>query len=756
MANGGTIAVDYSYLWDDPSAQNTASATNLAAGSYSVTVTDDNGCNTNDNVTISEPDQLFAIPLLVNHVSCNGLSDGSATSIGVGGTVAADYTYLWDDPTAQATATATNLAAGTYTITITDDNGCSADSTIDITQPNALTATHTIDAQVSCFGLSDGQATVTPSGGTNPYTYLWDDPAAQTTPTATGLAAGTYNCTITDNGAKSWNLNYNEDFNAAIGAEWDDNSTVSFRTETVLGEFNVNSTGHPTLSLNSLPTHDSIRVILDFYAFDTWNGNNTQWGPDIWTLAVDNDTLLHTTFSKDNNSSQSYPENYPATNPGTTGAVATNLESLNLNSTHNQANKTQKFFINKSAVHTANTASITFSDQLVQDIDNDSWGIDNIKVYLFGVNSLAPCQHVETVVITEPNELDASAVKNSDVTCFGGNEGSATGSATGGTVAADYQYSWNDPANQNTALATGLVAGTYQINITDDNGCEDSATVTINEPTEITTSAIVTNVSCNGAGDGSLDLTSIGGLGTFLFDWDNDGVGDNDDSEDQFSLNAGTYCVSIIDQNRPLCQLDTCFVITESAALNIAETISNVDCNGDSTGAINLVVTGGVVVADYNYSWVGINTGFTSSNGNISNLIADQYSIVVTDDDGCTDSTAFDVTENNALAITPSSTDASCGLNNGDASVVVTGGVVATGYVYSWEDNTGTVISTSSSITAVGSGTYQVFVNDDLNCTDSATIIINDLSASTLTTDSIKHESCAGDNDGLILSLIHI
>ena len=179
-------------------------------------------------------------------------------------------------------------------------------------------------------------------------------------------------------------------------------------------------------------------------------------------------------------------------------------------------------------------------------------------------------------------------------------------------------------------------------------------------------------------------------------------------------INAGTYCVSIIDQNQPLCQLDTCFIITESAALNIAETITNVDCNGDSTGAISLVVTGGVVAADYNYNWVGINTGFTSTNGNINNLIADQYSIVVTDDDGCEDSTAFDVTENNALTVTPSSTDAACGLNNGDASVVVAGGVVATDYVYSWEDNTGTVISTSSSISAVGSGTYQVFVNDDL------------------------------------------
>ena len=89
-------------------------------------------------------------PVRVNRWFCN--------CIRVGGTITADYGYLWNIPTV-ATATATNLASGTYTITITDDNGCSADSTIDIIQPNALTATHTIDAQVTCFGRSDGQAT---------------------------------------------------------------------------------------------------------------------------------------------------------------------------------------------------------------------------------------------------------------------------------------------------------------------------------------------------------------------------------------------------------------------------------------------------------------------------------------------------------------------------------------------------------------------------------------------------------------------
>ena len=642
VANGGTIVTDYSYLWDDPNAQNTASATNLAAGTYTVTVTDDNGCSTIDNVTISEPDALFAIPLLVNHVSCNGLTDGSATVLGVGGTITADYGYLWNDPTAQATATATNLTAGTYTITITDDNGCSADSTIDIIQPNALTATHTIDAQVTCFGRSDGQATVTPSGGTNPYTYLWDDPAAQTTATATGLSAGTYTCTVTDNGAKSWSLNYNEEFNGAIGAEWSNNTTYSFRGETISGRY-ANNDG-VTLNLTALPTHDSIRVVVDFYALNSLDGNNTTWGPDLWTLGIDNDTLLHTTFSTQNQD-QSYPDEYNPSavinNPGGSSSIASGTSP-----------RFTKFVLNQVGLHSSNTANINFSGFGLQGVNDESWGIDNVKIYLFGSSGLAACQHVETVIITEPNELDASAVKNSDVTCFGGNEGSATGSAIGGTVAADYQYSWNDPANQNTATATGLVAGSYQINITDDNGCEDSATVTINEPTEIITSAVMTNVSCSGAGDGSIDLTSSGGSGTFLFDWDNDGSGDNDDNEDLFSLSGGTYCVSIIDQSQPLCQLDTCFTITESSALSITETITNVDCNGDSTGSINLVVTGGVVATDYNYNWIGINSGFNANSGNINNLIADQYSIVVTDDDGCSDSTAFTVTENNDIIIT--------------------------------------------------------------------------------------------------------
>ncbi|MDY0104527.1 MAG: gliding motility-associated C-terminal domain-containing protein, partial [Lentimicrobium sp.] len=125
-------------------------------------------------------------------------NDGTATATVTDGT--APYTYLWDDPLAQTTPTATGLTQGTYTVTVTDDNGCTATESITLTDPGTpLAVIVTVDQHVSCFGGNDGEATATVTGGELPYTYLWNDPAAQTTPTATGLAAGPYTVTVTDN-----------------------------------------------------------------------------------------------------------------------------------------------------------------------------------------------------------------------------------------------------------------------------------------------------------------------------------------------------------------------------------------------------------------------------------------------------------------------------------------------------------------------------------------------------------------------------
>lgn len=186
---GGTPS--YTYSWA-PSGGNNATASNLAAGAYTCTITDGAGCMVQSTVTITEP-PLLTVTSTQTNVACNGGSNGTATVVPSGGVPG--YTYSWS-PTGGNNATASGLSAGPYTCTILDNNGCSIIKTINITQPAPINVT-TSQSNVSCNGGNNGSANVSPSGGTPNYTYFWA-PVGGTNATATGLSAGTYTCTIED------------------------------------------------------------------------------------------------------------------------------------------------------------------------------------------------------------------------------------------------------------------------------------------------------------------------------------------------------------------------------------------------------------------------------------------------------------------------------------------------------------------------------------------------------------------------------
>ena len=193
-ATGGTGPYTYNWTPGTPTGDGTVSVTGLTPGVWTCTVTDNNGCSTTRDFTITQPTAISTATAAQTNVSCNGGSNGSASVTPLGG--AGGYTYSWS-PSGGTAATATGLSAGTYTVTVTDANGCTATRTFTITQPTTIITATAAQTNVSCNGGSNGSATVTPSGGTGGYTYSWS-PSGGTAATATGLAAGSYTVTVTD------------------------------------------------------------------------------------------------------------------------------------------------------------------------------------------------------------------------------------------------------------------------------------------------------------------------------------------------------------------------------------------------------------------------------------------------------------------------------------------------------------------------------------------------------------------------------
>ena len=182
----------FTYNWQ-PAGQTTPTITSVSAGTYTCTVTDANGCSSTQTIIVTSSSSNTVTLTAQTNILCNGGTNGAATVTVSGGQP--PYVYAWA-PSGGNNPTANGLAAGNYTVTVTDANNCTSTQTVIITQPPALLLSIT-QVNIACFGMANGSATATVSGGTGSSTYLWQ-PAGQTTASLTGLVAGSYTCTITD------------------------------------------------------------------------------------------------------------------------------------------------------------------------------------------------------------------------------------------------------------------------------------------------------------------------------------------------------------------------------------------------------------------------------------------------------------------------------------------------------------------------------------------------------------------------------
>jgi hypothetical protein len=332
------------------------------------------------------------------------------------------------------------------------------------------------------------------------------------------------------------------------------------------------------------------------------------------------------------------------------------------------------------------------------------------------------CSKTFTVSISSSPAISAINATPNNVIC----NGLATGSisiadVSGGTP--PFTFLWSDGAT--TQNRSGLAAGNYSLTATDASGCSvSSATpISITQPTAITIIPTVTNVLCNGNTTGAISIAASGGTGSFSYLW-NDGA----TTQNRTDLAAGTYSVKVTDTSNCSNTMGGIVVAQPSTALSLSASQTNVACNGGSTGAIDLTVSGGT--SSYSYLW---STSATTQD--ISNLATGNYSVTVTDANGCSAILSKTITQPTPLSISSAVTKASCpGISDGGITLTVTGGT--TSYSYSWSGPSN-YASSSASPTGLLAGTYNVTVTDAKGCTATVSIIVGNSNPSPVTPGTI-------------------
>ena len=673
--SGGTGT--YTFLWSNGDTSQNLS--NVAAGTYSVRVTDTNLCvyNSPNYIITSPPPFVVSISQTVP-VLCNGELTGALSVSAMGGTPNAMqpfYTYSWLNNTSTSNSIS-GLSAGTYTVEVRDFNSILRTASFTITEPALLDAT-AAKTNVTCNGANNGTITVTPTGGTSTYKYKFTGETVFTSSNLrSGLPPGTYSCEVNDFNNCSKIIN-----NIVITQP----SVLSIATSSIT----------PVSVLGASDGAISISVVggTSPYTY-SWTGTaNT----------TNNPTSLPAGF-------------YTVTvtdNKGCTASATYEVTLiLPLTATINQTQQISCFGgsnANLAVIPSGGRPPYTY----VWSTGATSNSLSNLAVGNYSVvitDSNSPqSTFTANYNVTQPTTaISANITSQTNVSCFGDSSGSATVAGSGGT--GTYIYSWTNSLNiaiSSSAAITGRAAGTYYCKVKDVNLCETIKTVLITQPTAALTSNLVssTNVTVFGQSTGSITISVATGSGTspYTFAWSNGAT-----SQNLSNIPAGTYNVTITDSKGCVATVSN-VVITQPGLLSssVTQTMPNsIRCNGDNTGSLTATTTGGIGTIAYIWKKNGITVGITNP---INNLTSGVYVLTVSDN-FTTTIASYTLTEPTILSGTFSSTPTSCnGGANGTITINPTGGTPP--YSYSWFNG-----STAQTQNGLNAGNYIVSIKDANNC----------------------------------------
>ena len=725
----------YAYSWSNGG--NMATINNIPGGTYTVTVTDNAAATSTAVVVIFQPPAIVLQAPVITHVSCFGNDDGSIQANATGGVP--PFSYDWSN--GGSGSFISGLSAGSYTLTVTDNNDCTKTATYVVNQPAELEINLVNLSDESCSGEEDGAITISVTGGVTPIFAEWSNGFIGLS--ITDLAPDTYAVTVTDNNDCTQTATYvvNEGGVVVVSLEQIVHVTCNGGNN---GSISVEATGGESP-----------------YTFSWSNGGN---GPTISNLTAGN----YIVTASDNNGCEvveAYTVNQPT-------AITLNINSSGQNLCAGDAN------VDLTAVPTGSQPPFTGAwSNGVNGLVNNNLAAGT---YTITVTDNAGCTKTATTTVTAPSPLVVT-VSTTDETSVDANDGTAEVTASGGT--AGYTYLWSNGStmdsigglapgtytvtvtDQNGCTSTGsgqvdefgcivsidlgpdvsfcegetivlslppgfasyswstgetgqsiilIEGGTYCVTVVDNDGCADDDCIVVTEEIFPLVTCPVVNESTPGANDGSISCDSLSG--NILYLWSNGAT-----TPSITGLAPGEYCVTMTNTNG--CTSIQCFTVQAGGCqLIVTSIITDVLCNGDSTGSISVNVENANPPLEYEWS-----TGDTTAT--VLNLPEGNYAVTVTDQDLCTLTQTYTVNEPDQLLIT---IDTIIDINStagqpGQVQITVNGGVAP--FSYQWTFPNGNQSADEDLTGIVEFGFYNLVVTDANGCTTEATVNVDIIDA---------------------------
>lgn len=456
-----------------------------------------------------------------------------------------------------------------------------------------------------CSGETNGAIDLTVSGGFQPLTISWNDPGNSTSEDLSNLPSGTFTVIVTDalGCIETATYTLNEPTPIVISATVIEGcyeactGSIDLTVSNGTGIYSYNWTTTGVVPLSNPSDEDQQNLCAATY-----------------DVLVTDENLCTTTASFDLNPLPLIVDINPI-NPlcyGQPGYIQIDVQ-----------NGTPNF------IYTISGGILTQPIVLTNVGSNQTIGPLEPGNYNVSALDAIGCSFLGNVILIEPPVMQISAIVNPE-DCFG-NGGSANITVTGGT--GSYTYLWSGPCitgnNETNEDQPQLCEGTYNVEVTDLEGCVQNLSIVISGPANLIISATVSDVLCAEESNGSITLTVLGTSGSYSFDWDNDGIGDFDDPQNITNLGPGVYTVIV--QNDEGCNTTASYTINEPNPLLLSSNVTSM-CENGPYGSIDLNVSGGI--GPYNYFWEN-NDGTFAAIEDLTGLSPGIYTVTVTDGNGC-------------------------------------------------------------------------------------------------------------------------